>query len=62
MAAAVEVVSAVVNIVADLDALNVVKKATLAESVHKTVVMASEVVFEVVAEVAMVVAKEVPLK
>ena len=54
MAAVVEVVSAVVNIVADPDALNVVKKATLAESVHKTVAMATEV-----GVVAVMVAKEV---
>jgi len=59
--AAVEVVSAVVNIVADPDALNVAKKATLAESVHKTVAMATEVVVVAVevAEVAVMVAKEV---
>ena len=57
--AAVEVVSAVVNIVADPDALNVVKKATLAESVHKTEAMATEVVVVAVevAEVAVTVAE-----
>lgn len=44
----------VVNIVVDPDALNVVKKATLAENVHKTVAAVAEVVV-----VAMAVAKEV---